>query len=209
MKFDLRDKTNEEISDFVLNNKKADLVQLSPTLSDAFPEGIEDPWTHTVVYDDGKVKIEYSVLEIAKDDIMQNITIYSAWWGRIKNSQITLEGFSGKSTEILCGRTDVGSFKSLEDCTFSKKVPINNKNKSAHIEITNFDSFCKAYQRTFGQSPSCRVTNVISQSPSLVEVEIEFNGDVKYITGVSKRDAADKFAAQNGDKILSGEKLWI
>lgn len=98
--------SDEEICEFLLNGKKAHALELSTERS----EFNETNFTERVIYKDKNVEIIYSFLKIAEDDMIQQFFIYSSWWGKIKNSFFTLEGFKGKSDE-RCGVININELK--------------------------------------------------------------------------------------------------
>lgn len=125
---------------------------------------------------------------------MKLFIIYSPWWGKIKNSFFTIEGHKGRFSSVRCGVINVDNLKPFTSRT---KHKINNKNKVADIEVTDFASFVALYQRKFDQSPTYTTTQVISQHPSLVEIEINLPSHrVFRRTGKSKKHAANAFAVE-------------
>ena len=149
-------------------------------------------FTERVIYKDKNVKNVFSFLEISKEDIIQQFFIYSNWWGRIKNSFFTLDGFKGKS-ETCCGVINIDELQNFNGKNF---VPINNKNEQAKIEVSDFASLTLFCQRKFKASPSYDVVKIISEAPNLwVRIKIKMpNGKTYLAEGTSKKDAANKFA---------------
>jgi len=180
--------SNEEICEFLLSNKKADALELNP---DRSGERKSD-FIERTVYKDKSIEIIFSYLKIADDDIIQQFFIYSNWWGKIKNSFFTVEGFKGKS-ELKCGVINVDELKPFNNN--GQSVAINNRNETAKIEIADFNSLVAYCQRKFKASPSYETVEVISQSPSLVKIKITMpDGKSHFETGGSKKEAANKFA---------------
>ena len=182
--------SNEEICEFLLNGKKADAMELG--VAD-FGVNNSDS-INRVIYKDKSVEIIYNYLEIAKNDIIQQFFIKSNWWGKIKNSIFTLEGFRGNCNEKKCG---VIGMDELKDFNVGNFVPINNRNEQAKIEITDFASLTLHCQRKFKTSPSYEVVKIISEAPnSWVKIKINMpDGLIHFSEGASKKDAANRFAA--------------
>lgn len=181
--------SNEEICEFLLNGKKGDCLELNPERS----ELNKTDFTERVIYKDKNVEIVFSFLEIAKDDMIQQFFIRSNWWGKIKNSFFTLEGFKGKSKE-RCGVINVDELKNFN--VNGDYVPVNNRNEQAKIEIIDFASLTLLCQRRFKASPSYQVVEIISEAPnSLVRIEVKMpDGKTHLSEGTSKKDAANRFA---------------
>lgn len=186
---DLRKLTDEEICEFLLNGKKGDCLELNPERS----EINKTDFTERVIYKDKNVEVIYSFLEIAKDDMIQQFFIRSNWWGKIKNSFFTLEGFKGKSEERY-GVINVDELKNFN--VNGEHVPVNNKNQQAKIEITDFASLTLLCQRKFKSSPSYQVVKIIREAPnSWVKIEVKMpDGKIYFSEGTSKKDAANRFA---------------
>ena len=181
--------SNEEICEFLLNGKKGDCLELNPERS----ELNKTDFTERIIYKDKNVEIVYSYLEIAKDDMIQQFFIRSNWWGKIKNSFFTLDGFKGKIDE-RCGVINIDELRNFN--VNSDSVPINNKNEQAKIEISDFASLTLLCQRKFKASPSYEVECVISEAPnSWVKIIIYMpDGSKHFSEGTSKKDAANRFA---------------
>lgn len=181
--------TNDDVCEFLLSNKKANALELSSERSDE-----NNGFTKRVIYKDKTMEIIYSFLEIEKDDVIEQFTIYSTWWGKIKNSYFTLEGFKGKSDKIRCGVININD---LKDWNSRSNHPINNHNsKASVVEVTDFASFTLLCQKVFKASPSYEVKRVIRQSPDpLVEIKVIMPDGTEHLQkGSSKKDAANKFA---------------
>jgi hypothetical protein len=181
--------TNEEICEFLLNNKKADGLELSAEQSEDENTGFKS----RTVYKDKTMEIIYSYLEIDDDDFVENVYIYSKWWGQIKNSFFSCEGFTGKSKVTKCAVFDLNEIKPYKAKT---SHPVNNKNEAAQIPVTDFDSLVKYFQRVYKKSPKYRVIEIISLPPnSQVKIEVIMpTGTIHVISGTSKKEAANKFA---------------
>lgn len=182
--------SKEEICDFLLNNKKGECLELSPE------EGTDtgkSGFTNRVVYEDKNMKIVFSFLEIAEDDTIQEFFIYSKWWGQIKNSMFTLQGWRGKSKELLCGMIEVNNLKNWNSGT---NHAVNNRNRVADIEVIDFASFAQRCQKVFRGNPNYKVAEVISLSPNpWVKIEVTMpDGSRHEHEGASKKDAANRFA---------------
>ncbi len=184
----LINKSNEEICEFLLNNKSGDCLELNPDKGGKDNSG----FVSRVIYKDKNIEIVFSYLKIEEDDIIQQFFIYSNWWGKIKNSFFTCDSYKGKS-EVKCGVINIDALKISKQNTTHK---INNKNETAKLEITDFNSLVAYCQRKFKSSPSYNVVEVISLSPnSWVKIEVSMpDGSKHYFEGVSKKEAANSFA---------------
>jgi len=196
MKINLINLTNEEICEFLLSGKKADTMELNPERSRLKKTGFNE----RVVYKDKSMEIIFSYLKIADDNIIQQFFIYSNWWGKIKNSFFTCEGFKGKS-ETKCGVVNINGLQ-----PFNYKgdaVTINNKNEIANIEITDFNSLVLYCHRKFKTSPNYEVIEVISQAPnSWVKIQVNMPDGKYFAEGSSKKEAANKFAVEYAKKLF-------
>lgn len=182
--------SNEEICEFLLNGKKGNCLELTPEHS----ELNKTDFTERVIYKDKNVEIVFSFLEITEDDIIQQFFIHSNWWGKIKNSFFTLEGFKGKSEETRCGVININELKNFN--VNGKFVPVNNRNEQAKIEVSDFASLTLLCQRKYKASPSYEVVAIISEAPnSWVRIQIKMpDGKTYFSEGTSKKDAANRFA---------------
>jgi hypothetical protein len=119
---DLTKLSEKELCEFLLNNKKADALGLG---TDRTVE--ESGFIDKVIYKDKKdVEIIFSYLKVADDDIIQQFTIYSKWWGLIKNSFFTIDGFQSISNHLKCGVIDIHELSTYAPKTH---VEINNTNR--------------------------------------------------------------------------------
>lgn len=191
---DLRNLTNEQICNYILNNKKADCMELSA--EGELKEGLNPNtgFTTRIVYKDKHVTIAYSYLEIDEDDIIQNFFIISNWWGRIKNSYFTIDGERGKFGYVRCGVFSPGE---LEPFKTYNHVPVNNRNEQVDIDVNDFASLALYCQRKYKASPTYKVVEVLSLSPNpWVRIKVRMpDGKTYYHEGTSKKHAANKFAA--------------
>lgn len=181
--------SNEEICEFLLTGKKGDCLELGTDNS----QKNDSDFVERVIYKDKNVEIIFSCLEIAKDDLIQQFFIRSNWWGKIKNSFFTCEGFKGKS-DIKCGVININELKPFN--YNGDTVAINNKNEIATIGITDFASLVLYCQRKYKSSPNYQVVEVISLSPdSWVKIQVNMpDGSKHFAEGSSKKDAANNFA---------------
>ncbi|MHA3046492.1 hypothetical protein JSO59_003885 [Riemerella anatipestifer] len=183
--------SKEKIADYFLNNKQGDLLKLSPVRDNETDTG----FTSIVIYKDKHMEIIYSYLIVDEenDDIIEQFTIYSKWFGKIKNSFFTLNGEKGKFGTTQCGVISVRDLRNFKSKTNHK---IHNTNKEVDVEIQDFASLVLYCQKKYGASPSYRVTEVISLSPnSWVEIEITMpNGETHLAEGENKKAAANNFA---------------
>jgi len=184
----LTNKPNEEICEFLLNNKSGNCLELNPDKGGNDNSG----FVSRVIYKDKNIEIIFSYLIIAEDDIIQQFFIYSNWWGKIKNSFFTCDGSKGKS-ELKCGVINIDELKFSKQNTTHQ---INNKNETAKIEIIDFNSLVAYCQRKFKASPSYNVVEVLSLSPnSWVKIEVIMPDGIKhYFEDTSKKEAANSFA---------------
>ena len=182
--------SNEEICAFLLNGKRGDVMELNNTVVTELPL---TRFKERGIYKDKNVEIYFSYLEVSEDDIIQQFYISSTWWGQIKNSFFTLDGFKGK-----CGKkTGVININELKSFNNNRTyVPVNNKNDHAQIKIHDFASLTLYCQRKYKASPSYKVVEVISEAPDpWVSIKIYIpNGEVYFSLGTSKKDAANRFA---------------
>lgn len=181
--------SNEEICEFLLNNKKADALELSKLRSALN----KTEFVERVIYKDKNVEIIFSFLYISEDDIIQQFFIYSNWWGQIKNSFFTLEGFKGKC-DFRCGVINIDDLQAYNNKR--DVVRINNKNEKSKIDVIDFSSLVLACQKKYKISPTYKVVKIISEAPnSWVKIEISMpDGTFHNSEGTSKKDAANKFA---------------
>jgi len=185
--------SNEEICEFLLNNKKAVALELGSE-EDVLENNPDNKFINRVIYEDKTMKIIYSFLKIKEDDIIEQFFIYSTWWGKIKNSHLSLEGFTGKS-QRRCGVINIDDLKTWNSGT---NHSINNHNAEVKIEVTDFASLVLFCQKKYKKSPSYEVSEVISLSPNpWVEIKIFMpDGTEHCYEGTSKKDAANKFAVE-------------
>jgi len=185
--------SNEEICNYILNNKKADCMELSA--KEELKEGLNPKtgFTTRIVYKDKHVTIAYSYMELDEDDILQNFFIVSNWWGRIKNSYFTIDGERGKFGYVRCG---VFSPDELKPFKTRDHVPVNNRNEKVDIEVNDFASLVLYCQRKYKASPSYEVLEVLSLSPNpLVRIKVRMPDGKLYLQeGTSKKHAANLFA---------------
>lgn len=185
----LQQLTNEQIAEWLLNGKRGDLLELDAEHGPLKP-------TDRVIYKDKHMEIIYSVLHIAPGDSIEQFFFYSKWFGAIKNSRFTLEGWSGKTNVVRCGTIDVSQIKEFKSNTAHT---INNKNQVAAIDGNDFAAFVAYCQRVHKASPSYQVIRVIAQAPEpWVKIEINapcFDGPC-FAEGASKREAANSWAAK-------------
>jgi hypothetical protein len=175
---------NEEIIAYLFNNKTADALEISAKLPPEESCGL-------LIYEDKTMKVYYCCKR-AGNTVLEQFFIYSTWWGSIKNSFFTIGGDKGKSPNIRCGIIDREHLKEYKSKTNHE---INNKNKVGNITVEDFRTFGLRIQREKGKSPTYKVKEVISQSPSLVKIEVTVPGYGTYDhTGRNKREAADDFA---------------
>jgi hypothetical protein len=193
----LINESNETICEFLLNNKKADALEFG--IYKNIVNGKSD-FTERVIYEDKSMKIIYSFLKIKKDDTIEQFFIYSTWWGKIKNSFFTLEGFKGKC-EIRCGGINLNDLKTYNSDT---NHVVNNHNQLAKIEVIDFASLTLYCQKTMKASPTYKVVEIISQSPNpWVKIKVIMpDGNVYPKEGTSKKDAANRFAVEYANEIV-------
>ena len=182
--------SNEEICAFLLNGKKGDAMELNNDTVIILPS---TGFKKRVIYKDKNVEIYFSYLKVSEDDIIQQFYIISNWWGQIKNSFFTLDGFKGKCEKKL-GVININELKSFNNN--HTYVPVNNKNDHAQIKVHDFASLTLYCQRKYKASPSYKVVDIISEAPnSWVSIKIHMpNGEIHFSEGTSKKDAANKFA---------------
>ena len=184
--------SNEEISKFLLNGKKADAFELSAKTKEQ-----NIGFVNQTIYKDKNMEIIFSYLKITENDLIQHFLIHSTWWGKIKNSYLTLEGLKGKTQKVKCGIININDLKSY-NINDDDKVAVNNKNQAATIEISDFPSLVLYCQRKFKVSPFYTVEEVIYESPnSWVKIKITMPDGKTYLSeGISKKDAANRFARE-------------
>jgi hypothetical protein len=188
----------EEICNFVLNGKIANGIELNPEREES-PQG-DNGFIDKVVYKDKSVEIIYSYCNVPQEGetyIIENIYIYSKWWGRIKNSFLMCDEFTGKSEYTRCAVFSLGDFRAWNH-KGSVQHEIHNRNKVLPIEVTDFDTLVKHCQRVYKMPATYRVTEVISLSPNTwVEVEINLpKGKSFRGQGANKKEAVNKLAVQ-------------
>lgn len=187
--------SNEEICEFLLNNKKADGLELNPEKN---TDKDSSGFISRTIYKDKNIEIVYSFLKIEDDDIIEQFFVYSNWWGKIKNSFFTCNGFKGKSATKCC----VINLNELKSYNYGTMHQINNKNETSNIEVFDFNSLVAYCQRKFKSSPSYSVVDVISLSPNpWVKIEVIMpDGSKHNFEGTSKKDAANRFAVDYANK---------
>jgi len=179
----LKQKSPEEISEYLFNQKKGNADEMDKSESHIQACSL-------LIYKDKAMRVYYCPDGL--DDGIEQFIIYSNWWGKIKNSFFTIQGQKGKFANVRCGRIILEMLKEYQSETNHE---INNKNKVGNITVEDFRTFGLRIQREKGKSPTYKVKEVISQSPSLVKIEVTVPGYGTYDhTGRNKREAADDFA---------------
>jgi hypothetical protein len=188
--------TNEEICEFLLNGKQGDCLELNPKHASLNPRHPLDFIEH-MIYKDKNVQIIYSFLKIAKDDVIQQFFIYSNWWGKIKNSFFTLEGFKGKSEEEKCGVINITELNEIK--LNSDLVPVNNKNQICSTKVKTDNpiiELAEYCQKHFKQNIETVVSiDGGSQHEPVIKADIIIpNGEVYSGKGKNQKEAKQKAA---------------
>lgn len=194
----LTEMSSEKICNFLLNGKKGRAMQVGLDKENMINTS---GFVNRTIYEDKNIKIVFAYLVVSEGDIIQQFFLYSKWWGKIKNSFFTLDGFQGKCDEVKCGLIHIEDLKDFYPG--SKEVLINNKNQQAVIEITDFASLVLYCQRHFKKSPTYFVSKIIREAPdSWIEIEVTMpDGKIYTHEGFNKKEAAKEFAINYASKL--------
>jgi hypothetical protein len=186
-----------QVAEFLLNNKKADLLELGGTIT--LTEKNTSTEVIRLIYKDKTMSIWYRTFWLV-DCWIEEFYVESSFWGRIKNSQFTCGGFKGKGQ--MCGVTSWGGMPhetSLRSWNSGTNYAVNNRN-TVTVKKSNFENFSELVeysQKTFKAAPKYEVTDTYTDRRNNTTITICVtmpNGIKHYAEGSNKKTAAENFA---------------